>query len=155
MLDWIKKRAAQARKQERITQWQAHKTRLIESHSHEFFGKLSSLMAKSVEAFNEEFPDTTRRIGSFHRGPTRFVVERDHGSAVRLECRLDYARHIVRYKLARTMALKGMKPRTFHSDGSLEFDVSAKNEILLKSADAVPMTIEQVSQFLLDPFFEF
>ena len=59
-------------------------------------------------------------------------MERTSAPAVRLECRLDYARHFVRYQVGRSF---GSNSRTYQNDGSLEFDVSAKNEILLRSSD--------------------
>ena len=65
MLEWIKQRAAEARKQEKYSRWQAQKARLIESHSQEFFEALTSLMAKSVAAFNAEFEEPERQIKSF------------------------------------------------------------------------------------------
>ena len=152
MLEWIKQRAAEARKQEKHSKWLANKSRLIESHSQEFFNELSLLMKKSVEAFNEEFDEPQRMISGFERGLNRFVLERKSDPAVRVECRLDYAGHIVRYRISRTQGPRG---KIFQNDSTLEFDVSGKREILLRSFDAVPMSIHQVTQLLLGPFFEF
>ena len=145
MLEWIKKRAAEARKQHKHAQWKAHKARLVESHSHEFFERVSELTKQSVEAFNEEFSEPGRKIEQFERGLDRFVIRRDGPNAVRVDCRLDQAPHTVCYRI----------PRTYQHDASLEFDLSGKNEILLKTSDAVPMTIQQVSQLLLEPVFKF
>ena len=152
MLEWIKKRAAEARKQHKHAQWQAHKARLVESHAHEFFEQVAALMRQSVEAFNAEFSEPDHKIEAFEGGLDRFVIRRDAPNAVRVDCRLDQAHHIVRYRVTRTA---GVKPRTYQHDASLEFDLSGKNEILLKTSDAVPMTIQQVSQLLLEPFFKF
>lgn len=152
MLEWIKKRAAEARKQEKHSKWLANKSRLIESHSQEFFNDLSALMKKSVDAFNEEFHEPHRQISGFERGLNRFVLERKSAPAVRVECRLDYAGHNVRYRISRTF---GPRNKVFQTESSLEFDMSGKKEILLRSFDSIPMSIEQVTQFLLEPFFEF
>ena len=89
MLDWIKKRAAEARKHEKYSRWKTQKARLIELHSQEYFVELSALMAKSVTAFNAEFEEPERQIDSFEPGLNRFVLERKSNPAVRVECRLD------------------------------------------------------------------
>ena len=151
-MDWIRKRAAEARKQEKHTKWLANKGRLIESHSGKYFEELSRLMEKSVAAFNAEFPEPVRQIEKFERSLHRFVAERKSVPTVRLECRLDYAGNFVRYQYIRTHTWRN---KTYRYDGCLEFDVSGKHEVLLHSADLVPMKVEQVTQFLLEPFFEF
>ena len=71
---------------------------------------------------------------------------------MRVECRLDYAGHNVRYRISRT---RGPRNKVFQTESTLEFDMSGKKEILLRSFDAVPMSMEQVTQLLLEPFFEF
>ena len=152
MLEWIKQRAAEARKQEKHTRWQAQKGRLIESHSQELFEELSALMGRSVATFNAEFEEPQRQISGFERGLNRFVLQRKSDPAVRVECRLDYAGHNVRYRISRT---RGPRSKVFQTESTLEFDMSGKKEILLRSFDAVPMSMEQVTQHLLDPFFEF
>ena len=152
MLDWIKKRAVEARKQEKHSKWLANKSRLIESHSQEFFSQVSTLMRKAIEDFNEEFPEMGREIDRFESGVNRFTVERKSGMAVVLECRLDLSSHFVRYRFVRTHPFHN---KTYDYDGFLEFDISGKNEVLLKTIEMVPMSVEQVTQFLLEPFFEF
>ena len=152
MLEWIKKRAAEARKHEKQSKWLANKGRLIESHSQEFFKELSKLMKKSIDDFNEEFPEVGRKIDRFETGLNRFVVERRSGMATLLECRLDFAGHFVRYRYVRKHPWKDKK---YDYDGTLEFDISGKNEVLLKTIEQVPMSVEAVTQFLLEPFFEF
>jgi hypothetical protein len=152
MLEWIKKRADEARKQEKYSRWQAQKAELIESHSQEFFGELSSLMGKSVAAFNAEFVEPERHIGGFEPGLNRFVLERKSDPAVRVECRLDYAGHNVRYRITRSL---GPGRKIFQTESTLEFDMSGKKEIMLRTFDSVPMSLEQVTQLLLEPFFEF
>ena len=152
MLEWIKQRAAEARKQEKHARWQAQKARLIESHSQEFFEELTTLMAKSIALFNAEFDEPERQIGSFERGLNRFALERKSDPAVRLECRLDYAGHNVRYRISRTL---GPRSKVFHTESTLEFDMSGKREIMLRTFDSVPMSLQQVTQLLLEPFFEF
>ena len=152
MLEWIKKRAAEARKQEKHSRWQAQKARLIESHSQEFFEALTALMGKSVAAFNSEFEEPQRQISGLDRGLNRFVLESKSDPAVRVECRLDYAGHNVRYRISRTLSPRS---KVFQTESTLEFDVSGKKEIMLRTFDAVPMSLEQVTQLLLEPFFEF
>jgi len=152
MLEWIKQRAAEARKQEKHSRWQEQKTRLIESHSQEFFEELTSLMAKSVALFNAEFEEAERQIGSFERGLNRFALERNSDPVVRVECRLDYAGHNVRYRISRAMA---PRRKMFQTESTLEFDMSGKKEIMLRTFDSVPMSLQQVTQLLLEPFFEF
>ena len=152
MLDWIKKRAAEARKQEKYSLWQAQKARLIGSHSQEFFEELSALMAKSVAAFNAEFKEPERQIGSYEPGLNRFVVERKSDPAVRVECRLDHPKHSVHYQISRTL---GPRRKVYQTESTLEFDVSAKKEIMMRTFDAIPMSLQQVTQLLLEPFFVF
>jgi hypothetical protein len=67
MIEWIKKRAAEARRRER----QKRDARFIASHFPELFKKLSDLMARSVEAFNAEFGEG-KKIEQFERGVNRF-----------------------------------------------------------------------------------
>ena len=152
MLEWIKKRAAEARKQEKQSKWLINKARLIESHSQEFFNELSALMKKSIDDFNQEFPEMGRKIERFESGVNRFAVERKAGLAVVLECRLDLAGNFVRYRYVRTHPWRN---KSYDYDGTLEFDISGKNEVLLKTIEQVPMSVQGVTQFLLEPFFEF
>jgi hypothetical protein len=67
-------------------------------------------------------------------------------------CRLDYAGHNVRTRISRTL---GSRSKVFQTESTLEFDISGKKEIMLRAFDAVPMSLEQVTQLLLEPFFEF
>ncbi len=152
VIEWIKKRAAEARKQHKHAEWLAHKKRVVESHSPEFFNELAALIEKSVKAFNEEFIEPERKIQEMERGVGRFVIRRDGASAVRLDCRLDQAGHFIHYRVTRPAAVKS---RIYQHDASLEFDLSGKNEILLKTSDQVPMSLQQISQLLLEPFFKF
>jgi hypothetical protein len=152
MLEWIKQRAAEARKQETQRSWHETKGRFIESHSDEFFRELTAVMEQAIAAFNEEFPEPEHRIDEFQSSLNRFLVVRHAAPSVRLECRLDYAGNFVRYSYVRAHR---WKDKTYQLDGYLEFDLSAKKEVLLHGADQVPMKVEQVTQFLLEPFFEF
>jgi hypothetical protein len=152
MLDWIKKRAAEARKHEKYSRWKAQKPRLIELHSQEYFVELSALMAKSVAAFNAEFKEPERQIDSYEPGLNRFVLERKSDPAVRVECRLDHAKHSVRYQISRTL---GPRSKVFQTESTLEFDLSMKKEIMMRTFDAIPMSLQQVTQLLLEPFFMF
>ena len=152
MLDWIKQRAAEARKQETQRNWSETKARFIESHSDEFFVQLTEEMGKAIAAFNEEFPEPGHHIDEFQPSLNRFLVARHSAPSVRLECRLDYAGNFVRYSYVRAHR---WKDKTYQLDGYLEFDLSGKKEVLLHGADLVPMKVEQVTQFLLEPFFEF
>lgn len=150
MLDWIKQRAAEARKEEKSARWKAQKARLIALHSQEYFEELSALMAKSVVAFNAEFKEPDRKIDSFEPGVNRFVLERKSYPAVRVECRLDLAKHSVRYKISRSL---GPRSKVYQNESTLEFDLTMKKEILLVTFDAIPMSLEKVTQLLLEPFF--
>ena len=149
-MDWIEKRAAEARKADKQRKWTAFKLRLIESHSYEFFEQLTALMEKSVAAFNEEFEGEDKVIESFEKSLNRFVVRRRASPAVELDCRLDYAKHEVRYQI--TGQVRGRK-RAYQYDSVLSFDVSGTNKVLLLSPDQIPMSLEQVTQLLLEPFF--
>ena len=152
MLEWIQKRAAEARKEETQKKWLANKGRLIESHAPEFFDEVTTLMRSAIDDFNVEFPEVGRRIDRFEPGVNRFTVERKGGMAVTLECRLDFAGHFVRYRFVR---MHPWRNKTYDYDGTLEFDISGKNEVLLKTVEQVPMSVQAVTQFLLEPFFEF
>ena len=152
MLDWIKQRAAEARKQEKYSRWKTQKARLIALHSQEYFEELSAMMAKAVAAFNEEFKAPDRQIDSYEPGLNRFVAERKSDPAVRLECRLDHAKHSVRYQINRAVGPRG---KVYQTESTLEFDLSMKKEILLVTFDAIPMSLEQFTQLLLEPFFVF
>jgi hypothetical protein len=152
MLDWIKKRAAEARKQEKYSSWQAQKARLIALHSQEYFVELSALMEKSVAAFNAEFKEPERQIDSCEPGLNRFVLERKSYPAVRVECRLNHARHSVHYQISRTL---GPRRKVFQTESTLDFDLSGKNEFMMLTFDAIPMSLQQVTQLLLEPFFMF
>ena len=152
MLDWIKQRAAEARKEEKYIRWKAEKARLIALHSQEYFEELSVLMAKSVAAFNSEFKEADRQIDSFEPGVNRFVLERKSEPAVRVECRLDLAKHSVRYQISRNVGPRG---KIYQNESILEFDLTMKKEILLVTFDAIPMSLQQVTQLLLEPFFVF
>ena len=149
-LDWIRRRAAEVRNDERNEHWRAHKARVIESHSHEFFAALTALMVQSVAAVNAEFAGDNRAVVVIEKSLNRFVLTRPAPASVQMECRLDYAAHAVRYRLVRHSRV-GTKTFTYESE--LAFDMNAKNEVLLLSPDAVPMSLEQTTQLLLEPFF--
>jgi hypothetical protein len=149
MVEWVKKRAGNVHREDKYSVMRAQKERFIESHSQECFEALTDLVAKSVAALNDEITDRRRQISGFERGLNRFVLERKFDPAVRVECRLDYAGHNVRYRISRRFG----SSKVFQNESTLDFDVSGKKEIMLRTFDAVPMSLQQVTQLLLEPFF--
>jgi hypothetical protein len=69
-----------------------------------------------------------------------------------VECRLNHARHSVHYQISRTL---GPRRKVFQTESTLDFDLSGKNEIMMLTFDAIPMSLQQVTQLLLEPFFMF
>lgn len=155
-LEWIKQRATAARHDDRSERWRIQKERVIESHSQEFFAALTELMEKSVAAFNEEFEGDARGGVAMERRLNRFVLSHPAAPATKVDCRLDYAAHAVRYRLER---LRGNGhggrggQQTFSHEDTLKFDMASANKVQLLTADSIPMSLEQTTQLLLEPFF--
>jgi hypothetical protein len=149
-LDWIKQRATAARHDERNERWQMQKARVIESHSHEFFEALTNLMEQSVAAFNKEFEGEERSGVAIEKRLNRFIVRHAAPPATAVDCRLDYAAHGVRCRIER--ASRDGK-QTFCEENTLKFDMASARKIQLLTVDGIPMSLEQTTQLLLEPFF--
>ena len=156
MAEWIRRRAAEIRKRElkarQTRQQQSAKAGLIQSHDQEFFSELATALKEAVETFNREFPEPERRIEKMEKLSARFVIRRSKGCGVEVEGRLDQAHRFLRYSIVRSPRV-GTK--NYRTEGSLEFDVSAKGELLFRGSSTVPMTKVETVQLLLEPFFEF
>lgn len=149
-LDWIKQRAAAARQDEHSERWQLHKQRVIESHSHEFFAALTSLMEQSVAEFNREFAGDSRAGVVLEKRLNRFILRHPAPPATQVDCRLDYAAHAVRYRIERE---HGRSQQSFSEENTLRFDLASAQKIQLLTVDSIPLSLEQTTQRLLEPFF--
>jgi hypothetical protein len=149
-MDWIRQRAAVTRQESRGERWRLQKERVIESHSHEFFEELTDLMERSVAAFNKEFEGDERAGVTMEKRLNRFILRHAAPPAVSVDCRLDYAAHSMRYRIDRE-SLHGKQ--TFTQENELKFDLAAANKIQLLTAEQIPLSLEQTTQQLLEPFF--
>ena len=148
-LEWIKQRAAAARHDSRNERWQLQKERVIESHSQEFFEELTALMERSVAAFNKEFEGAPRAGVALERRLNRFVLRHATPLATTVDCRLDYAAHSIRYRIERA-SMHGKQ--TFTQENELKFDLASEKKIQLLTLEQIPLSMEQTTQQLLEPF---
>ena len=148
MFEWIKSRAMEAHTQD----LHAQRKEYVYSHSDQFFGSLAALTEQAIQAFNAEFPNPEKQIHLFEKGLNRFTLERKPPSAARVDCRLDQATHMLHYRIVRGPGSRG---KGYHMDGMLRFEVEGKREVRLRGVGGLPMSFEEVTQLLLEPFFEF
>jgi hypothetical protein len=149
-LEWIKQRADAARHDARNERWQLQKERVIESHSHEFFEELTKLVERSVAVFNKEFEGDARAGLMLERRLNRFILRHAAPPATTVDCRLDYAAHSIRYRIERA-SLHGKQ--TFTQENELKFDLASAKKIQLLTVEQIPLSMEQTTQQLLEPFF--
>ena len=159
-LEWIKQRATAARQDEHSERWQIQKARVIESHSQEFFAALSDLMEQSVAAFNKEFEGEERCGVAMEKRLNRFILSHAAPPATQVDCRLDYVVHAVRYRIARasrSSSMPGMpgaqSGQSFTQENTLKFDLASAKKIQLLTVEQIPLSLEQTTQMLLEPFF--
>ena len=152
-LEWIKQRATAARNDDRSERWRLQKERVIESHSQEFFATLTELMEKSVAAFNKEFEGDVRGGVAIEKRLNRFILSHPAPPPTKVDCRLDYVAHAVRYRLERASRNGRGDKQTFSHEDTLKFDMASANKVQLLTPDSIPMSLEQTTQLLLEPFF--
>lgn len=149
-LEWIRQRAAAARQDGRSERWQLHKERVIESHSYEFFEELTRMTEQAVAAFNREFEGDERAGVSIEKRLNRFLLRHAAPPATQVDCRLDHAAHAIRYRIDRE-SLHGRQ--TFTQENVLKFDLASAKKIQLLTIEQIPLSLEQTTQQLLEPFF--
>ena len=154
MSEWIRVRAEEIRQAERERKAERDRqiaaANLLKARIEPFWNELIDVLASAVKVFNEEFPETDRRIDSFER-PTRtvFSMRRTAYPTVTVKAQLNSAGTSVQYTVSRTHR-KGTEP--VEKQGSFTFGIVEGDVGYVETGIN---NHEDVAKLFLEPFFTF